>query len=177
LYFFTCNDSEYPNGPSAWIRISTISRGSMPVTTPDPSNRSRVAPDPGQNAKLKQKRPRPCRIRQCFGTSSQHWGQAGWFRLPVKACRPQPPLCVPESFVLTVRARSRWPRTGQGKFKFKPSKERDCLPQHPCQYQVSSRRKLEKQPQGVWGLGRCPRTRHRRRLADGRCSGRANGRP
>ena len=33
------------------------------------------------------------------------WGPAGCFRLPAKACRPQPPLCVPESFISTARAR------------------------------------------------------------------------
>jgi len=62
-------------------------------------------------------------FRPCFGTSSEHLGQAGCFRLPVKACRPQPPLCVPESFNLRFECFSRWPRTGQGKFKLKSGKE------------------------------------------------------
>ena len=62
-------------------------------------------------------------FRPCFGTSSEHLGQAGCFRLPVKACRPQPPLCVPESFNLRFERFSRWPRTGQGKFKLKSGKE------------------------------------------------------
>ena len=71
----------------------------------------------------------PARVvfRLCFGTSSEHLGQAGCFRLPVKACRPQPPLCVPESFNLRFECSSRWPRTGQGKFKFMPGKERSYL--------------------------------------------------
>ena len=97
----------------------------------------------------------PCRVtlkndpalvvfRLCFGTSLEHWGQAGCFRLPVKACRPQPPLCVPESFNLRSKFSSRSPRTGQGKFKFKPDKEHDRLPQHPCQYRESSRGRLVK---------------------------------
>jgi len=42
-------------------------------------------------------KPRPCRVRQCFGTRSEHLGQAGCFRLPVKACRLQPTLYVPDS--------------------------------------------------------------------------------
>jgi hypothetical protein len=66
-------------------------------------------------------------FRPCFGTSSEHLGQAGCFRLPIKACRPQSPLCVSESFNLRFECFSRWPRTGQGKFKLKSGKERDCL--------------------------------------------------
>jgi hypothetical protein len=108
-------------------------------------------------------------FRLCFGTSSEHWEQAGCFRLPLTACRPQPALCVPESFNLRSKFSSRSPRTGQGKFKFKPGKEHDYLPQHPCQCRESSRGKLEKERQRLWGPGSCPRTRHPRHLA-GRAS-------
>ena len=73
-------------------------------------------------------------FRPCFGTSSEHMGQAGCFRLPVKACRPQPPLRVPESSNLRSEFSGRWPRTGQGKLKSEPGKERDGLLQHPCQH-------------------------------------------
>ena len=62
-------------------------------------------------------------FRLCFGTSLEHLGQAGCFRLPVKACRQQPPLCVPESFSLWFKCLSRWPRTGQGKFRLRLGKE------------------------------------------------------
>ncbi len=55
-------------------------------------------------------------FRLCLRTSSEHLGQAGCFRLPAKACRPQPALCVPESFTLRSEFSSRTPRTGQGKF-------------------------------------------------------------
>ena len=66
-------------------------------------------------------------FRLCFGTWSEHLGQAGCFRLPVKSCRPQPPLCVPELSNLRSKRYCRWPRTGQGKFRFTPGKERDSL--------------------------------------------------
>ena len=108
-------------------------------------------------------------FRLCFGTSSEHLEQAGCFRLPLTACRPQPALCVPESFNLRSKFSSRSPRTGQGKFKFKPGKERDYLPQHPCQCRESSRGKLEKERQRLLGPGSCPRTRHQRHLV-GRAS-------
>ena len=49
-------------------------------------------------------------------------------------------------------------------------------PQHPCQSHESSQGSPKKDQQRLWGPGRFPRTRHRPRLADGRCSGRANAR-
>ena len=69
------------------------------------------------------KTPHPCRVRLCLGTWLDHLGQAGCFRLPIKACRLRPSLCVRYRFDLQSEFFSRCPRTGQGKFTFKPGKE------------------------------------------------------
>ena len=88
----------------------------------------------------------PARVvfRLCFRTSSEHLGQAGCFRLPVKACRPQPLLCVPESF--NLRSEFSVARHEQGRVKSNSSlaKNATVLPQHPCQYRESNRGRLEK---------------------------------
>ena len=76
---------------------------------------------------LTNKNPTLVVFRLCFGTSSEHLGQAGCFRLPVKACRPQPPLGVPDSFNSRFESFSRSPRTGQGKFYLGLRKEHDCF--------------------------------------------------
>jgi hypothetical protein len=96
-------------------------------------------------------------FRLCFGTSSEHLGQAGCFRLPIKACRPQPSLCVPESFNSRSKFSSRSPRTGQGKFKFKPGKERDCFAAASVPVSGIKPRKTGKDAQRAWGPERCPR--------------------
>ncbi len=79
-----------------------------------------------------EQKPRPCRVRLGLGTWLEHMGQAGWIRLPVKACRLQRPLCVPASFKFRSELCSRCPRTGQGQIGFKLSKEpdNDCCTIH-----------------------------------------------
>ena len=56
----------------------------------------------------------------CFDHASgpvRTFGTSGLLSTSIESCRPQPPLWVPERFNLRSEFFSRWPRTGQGKFK------------------------------------------------------------
>lgn len=90
------------------------------------------------------KKPCPCRVRLCFGTSSEQLGRVGCFRLPwngVGYNRRSKSLVVQ----FTVRVLSRWPRTGQGKFLTQSWQRTQLfLLHHPCQslnYDKASSRK------------------------------------